>query len=644
MINYKMIKYSIICLLVLSTMTPDLFGQERSVISTAGGSPGSSSYTLNFTTGEPIPGKIATSTTYQLSTGFYLPEAGQDLTPPVLSPLGLPLSIAASTPLTVEASVSDPGSGVASVSLFYRRGGDPTFTETPMTNASGDTYTATLEQTIITSRGVELYMLAADNSGNEIRIPAASLEESVLPVIVQIEAPGLDYPLPSGQQQSAYRLVSTPLSLSNKSSTNVLSVLGPYDDTKWRLWRLKDNYFDFEGEEQYTELRTGANFDPGVAFFLITADGGDLQTGDATTLSTSMAFTRTLHQGWNFISNPYNFNIPASAVSLSNDLPPNIQTFTGGWSAQSTLEPFRGYIIDAGTDDNVILSIDPDLSAGGAAFASADANPQKNTASIAWSIRLDAKSGDFFDENNQIGISQSASVDRDELDRPEPPQFGDLSVYFPHESWGPVHRKYQSDFRPSITQGEKWDLEVSAASDQPVTLTFSGLTDVPDQYEIHLVDVRAGISQNLKDTPVYTFLPTGNAPGNTEVRSLQLVVGESSYLEDQIDAYGLKPGAIELDQNYPNPFNPTTTIRFGLQENATVSLKVYNLLGQVVATLLDQQFKQAGYHLAHWDARADDGSAVASGMYIYKLEVSSQQFDNPSERAHTLTRKMMLLK
>lgn len=635
-----MIKNSVICLLALLFTIPNLFAQERTAISSSGGSLSSASYTLQFTAGEPIAGETATSTSYQLSTGFYLPEAGQDLTPPVLNPLGLPLSVAANASLTVEANVTDPGSGVATVSMFYRRGGAPTFTELGMSNTSDDAYSATLDPSTITSRGVEFYFQATDNSGNATRIPAASAEESVLPVLVQIEAPGLESPLPRGQQQSAYRLVSTPLNLSNKSSSNVLSALGSYDDTQWRLWRLKDNYFEFEGEAQYTELRGNANFDPGISFFLITADGGDMQTGEATTLSTTTLFTRTLHRGWNFISNPFDFDVPVSALSLSNGLTPNVQTFTGGWSVQNTLAPFEGYIIDAGMDDdNVVLSIDPDLSAGGKALSAPETNPGKALADITWAIRLDANSGDFFDENNQLGISQVSSMERDALDRPEPPQFGNLSVYFPHENWGPVHRRYQSDFRPSISDGDTWDLEVSSASDVPVRLTFSGLDQVPEQYDVHLVDLEAGVSRDLRTTPAYSLVHRGNAPYR-----LQLVVGERRYLEDQIDAYGLKPASIELDQNYPNPFNPATTIRFGIQQDATVSLKVYNLLGQVVATLVDQEFKQAGYHVAHWNAMADDGSGLASGVYIYKLEVAAQNADNLSNGPFSLTRKMMLVK
>jgi hypothetical protein len=69
----------------------------------------------------------------------------------------------------------------------------------------------------------------------------------------------------------------------------------------------------------------------------------------------------------------------------------------------------------------------------------------------------------------------------------------------------------------------------------------------------------------------------------------------------------------ELHQNYPNPFNPSTTIEFGLPQAGSVSLRVYNVLGEPVATLVNQQLL-AGWYKAEWNA-----NAVSSGVYFYRL-------------------------
>ena len=70
--------------------------------------------------------------------------------------------------------------------------------------------------------------------------------------------------------------------------------------------------------------------------------------------------------------------------------------------------------------------------------------------------------------------------------------------------------------------------------------------------------------------------------------------------------------------NYPNPFNPSTTFRYGLSEPGQVSLKVYNMLGQLVRTIVDEQ-QVEGYHEAVWDGRNEIGATVASGIYIYRM-------------------------
>jgi predicted acyltransferase (DUF342 family) len=79
------------------------------------------------------------------------------------------------------------------------------------------------------------------------------------------------------------------------------------------------------------------------------------------------------------------------------------------------------------------------------------------------------------------------------------------------------------------------------------------------------------------------------------------------------------PSDFELSQNYPNPFNPSTTITFALPNAGDVSLKVYNLRGQLVATL-HQGAMAAGRHQILWDGKDARGQQVATGVYVYRLE------------------------
>jgi hypothetical protein len=75
------------------------------------------------------------------------------------------------------------------------------------------------------------------------------------------------------------------------------------------------------------------------------------------------------------------------------------------------------------------------------------------------------------------------------------------------------------------------------------------------------------------------------------------------------------PKVFALLQNYPNPFNPTTTIEFTLAKNSNATLKVYDLLGREVATLVNSEMRAGVLHQVQFD-----GSKFASGVYFYRLE------------------------
>ncbi len=93
------------------------------------------------------------------------------------------------------------------------------------------------------------------------------------------------------------------------------------------------------------------------------------------------------------------------------------------------------------------------------------------------------------------------------------------------------------------------------------------------------------------------------------------------------------PNNFSLSQNYPNPFNPETTIGYALPKSSAISLKIYNLAGQLVKTLVDGN-QEAGYNSVVWDGTNDNGKSVASGIYIYSL------INNES----VITKKMLMIK
>ncbi|MEE2725988.1 MAG: FlgD immunoglobulin-like domain containing protein [Candidatus Latescibacterota bacterium] len=95
-----------------------------------------------------------------------------------------------------------------------------------------------------------------------------------------------------------------------------------------------------------------------------------------------------------------------------------------------------------------------------------------------------------------------------------------------------------------------------------------------------------------------------------------------------------RPEAFALANNYPNPFNPATTIKYALPEASQVRLEVFNVVGQVVSTLVDNN-QNAGRYVVQWDATNDQGHSLSSGIYFYRLQAGGEFLE---------VKKMLLLK
>ena len=135
----------------------------------------------------------------------------------------------------------------------------------------------------------------------------------------------------------------------------------------------------------------------------------------------------------------------------------------------------------------------------------------------------------------------------------------------------------------------------------------------------------------------YSFIPLVNNTAGIDYDPIwggPLIISGTAVEESITD---ILPTSFQLEQNYPNPFNPSTSIWFDLPTRAKVSLTIFNLLGQEVSTLVDEDLP-AGRHLSIWDGHSDNGAPVASGIYFYKLiaEADNNEFVE--------TKKMMLLK
>ncbi len=130
--------------------------------------------------------------------------------------------------------------------------------------------------------------------------------------------------------------------------------------------------------------------------------------------------------------------------------------------------------------------------------------------------------------------------------------------------------------------------------------------------------------------PAWPFVPTRIEPSSTELEPDQDIDDEDDEVLE------LQPSAAKLYQNYPNPFNPSTTIPFRLKETSSVTIKVFNLLGQEVAVVANEEEFESGFQSVSFAAEN-----LSSGVYLYSIE--TRPLEGTGARA-VETRKMLLLR
>jgi hypothetical protein len=126
----------------------------------------------------------------------------------------------------------------------------------------------------------------------------------------------------------------------------------------------------------------------------------------------------------------------------------------------------------------------------------------------------------------------------------------------------------------------------------------------------------------------YSFSDEYLSTGSYRYRLKQIDFDGTFKFSNEIEVEVIAPFQFVLEQNYPNPFNPSTTIQYQLSQDARVTLKVYDILGSEVATLINEE-QQAGYKEVNFN-----GINFASGMYIYRLSIGS----------FVSTKKMLMIK
>ena len=386
-------------------------------------------------------------------------------------------------------------------------------------------------------------------------------------------------------------LLSVPLASDNMSVTSIFP-----DATS--------SAFKFDGSYKSTD-----NLENGVGYWLKFNDSSKTNIyGD------EINEPIPVKKGWNIIG-PYNKEVSIDQITSNPDniKASSIYGFTNHYFLADKLKIGRGYWIKVNQDGEITFT---DTSPLGKKpiFKKPDTEP---------SISFDIIAFDGVNDSIKLtfGLDSLATNGYDPLlGEEELPPLPPLGVFDVRLEIPDTLITSYSDYRPLAVDCYEHKISYQLG-DSSLGLTLRW--NLPEGVTLNLSDMFGGTIFNI-----YADAGEGSYTiGNTEINNAKLTLCYSNLIVAQHDK-DLIPDNYNLSQNYPNPFNPTTHIQFGLPRESKVSLVIYNILGQKVAELVNQQLK-AGYHEVEFNS-----SKYSSGIYFYRIQAGD----------FVETKKMILIK
>ncbi|MDP8268897.1 MAG: FlgD immunoglobulin-like domain containing protein, partial [Candidatus Tenebribacter davisii] len=188
-----------------------------------------------------------------------------------------------------------------------------------------------------------------------------------------------------------------------------------------------------------------------------------------------------------------------------------------------------------------------------------------------------------------------------------------------------------------------FSLNINVVNDSPEIISFSPeelVFEITDEQEITFEVIGEDIDSQLEYTwyvnqenmnnPDSNYVYNFTENGDFEIKCITFdeefeldTIWNVTVNITEINDNSIIPFTSKLVGSYPNPFNPTTTIKYNLKENANIRIELFNIKGQKVNTLVDQN-QDAGYHSVLWNGKDSSENPVSSGLYLYKLIVDKR--------------------
>lgn len=162
-----------------------------------------------------------------------------------------------------------------------------------------------------------------------------------------------------------------------------------------------------------------------------------------------------------------------------------------------------------------------------------------------------------------------------------------------------------------------WIIPTQSSSPLTYTVQYSNKPDMSNAVTVNNVSKPEYQLKGLAQNKTYYWRVSSN---NTNGSSNYSSIGSfnTGGVTDVPNEQQVLPAAFELSQNYPNPFNPATKITYALPQNSFVSIKVYDMLGREVKSLINNEML-AGNHSVDWNGENNSGFKVSSGTYVYRI-------------------------
>jgi len=371
-------------------------------------------------------------------------------------------------------------------------------------------------------------------------------------------------------------------------------------------------------------------FVTGRAFWVI--HNGDLTIDETIPQAPLNAFAQAeiaVHYGFNLITSPFSHAIDWDVIKEINGITSDVLLWAYNRSNRSfesatSLTPVVGFYYFNSSSTRTKLLV-PYFNISVSAAAGIKKPAAKS--SVLWQLTISLHAGDSFDNSTRLGIAEDALPEMDDHDYRKPRAFADIAnIYFNREEWDHTFSMFASDIRPQIENAEIWDFQVYVPHEITSKLSFNSLADVPEEYDVYLIDKTRYTYVDLRKEALYEFLPT------PALSDFEIVIGNTDNVMDRINT--VIPTEFDLGQNFPNPFNPSTNIPILLPEKSDITLKIYNLLGQEIIVLFEGTLN-AGKHYFSWDGLNSARQQMPSGIYIYQMVTN---------KGARFTQKMVLIK